>query len=231
MTGPIQFPPTAPRLWIAGPAADLIDAAATGLPGAIVTNPDVLAAWHEADGVSPEITAMKLADRTGLPVFLQLRGPSRDDFMRQAEAVHRLHPMFLPKLPATLDGFAATAALRGSQVLVTAVATLPQAAAAAAAGAGFICPYFARLRDEGLDPAQLCSQATALYQHTGGPTEVIPASPRTSGDFEAALRSGATGGIVFTSLFRDLLEHPGVARALEGFERSWAKCPAHPMMS
>lgn len=231
MTGPIQLPLNAPRFWIAGPAADLIDTAATGLAGAIVTNPDVLAAWHEADRVSPEITAMKLADLTGLPVFLQLRGPSRDDFLRQADAVRRLHPMFLPKLPATRDGFAATAALRGTPVLVTAVATISQAAAASAAGAGFICPYFARLRDEGLDPGKLCSDAATLYQRTGSRTEVVPASLRTTGDFEAALHSGATGGIVFTSLFRELLEHPGVARALEGFERSWAKCPDHPMMS
>lgn len=50
-----------PRLWVAGPVNEIADACATGLVGAIVTNPDVLAAWVKADGQPPEQTAARYA--------------------------------------------------------------------------------------------------------------------------------------------------------------------------
>ncbi len=215
--------PKRPRLWIAGPPDEVLKAAATGLPGAIVTNPDVLAGWQRSEGRAPELTAAELAERTGLPVFVQLRGPDRDGFLRQAEAIRVLHPLLLPKLPATTAGFAAASALRDRKVLVTAVATLSQAVAAAAAGAAFICPYFARLRDAGLDPEELCRSSSDYFKATACSTELVPASLRSVADYELALRSGSSGGIVFTSLFREMLEHPSVESAMEGFEASWKR--------
>ena len=212
----------APRLWVAGPVNELPAACATGLVGAIVTNPDVLAAWFKTDGRPPEQTAARLAAETGLPVFLQLFGPDRDGFLKQAEAIQALDSRLIPKLPATAEGLAAASVLSPAlPVLITAVATVAQAAAAAAAGARFLCPYFARLRDSGIDPAALCRESSALFARLGSATEIVPASIRNAGDFELALNAGSTGAIVFTGLFRELLEHPTVRQALDGFQPAW----------
>ncbi len=215
-----------PRLWVAGPVNELVDACATGLVGAIVTNPDVFAAWVKADARPPEQIAARLADETGLPVFLQLFGPDLDGFMKQAEAIQTLDSRLIPKLPATAAGLSAAARLAPAlPVLITAVATVSQAAAASAAGARFLCPYFARLRDCGIDPAALCRESSSLFSRLGSATEIIPASVRTAGDFELALNSGSTGAIIFTGLFRELLDHPTVRQALEGFQPAWDSIP------
>ena len=223
---PLTEPAAAPRIWVAGPVDELIDACASGIPTAIVTNPDVIAAWHRSDGRDPVETAASLVERTGRPLFLQLAGPTCDDFLRQADAIRARDPLLLPKLPATPAGLAATARLSPhTAVLVTAVSSLAQALAAAAAGARFLCPYFARLRDAGIDPAGLCSRASTAFRNTGCHTELVPASIRTLDDFEYAIAAGATGGIVFTGLFREMLSHPATTSALDGFQTSWNSLP------
>lgn len=234
MTTPslLHQPPSAPRIWIAGSAAALPPLCATGIPQAIVTNPDVLAGWHRENGRAPEDTAAGLAETTGLPVFLQLRGPDADALIRQARAIRSLHPLLLPKLPATAAGLAACATLAGeTTVLVTAVATLAQAAAAAAAGAQFLCPYFARLRDHGGDPAALCAASASCFARTGCTTELVPASLRNRADFESALSHGATGGILFTQLFEEILEHESCGAAMESFTPAWNSLPPGILLS
>lgn len=219
-------PPCAPRIWVAGPVDELIEACTTGIPGAIVTNPDVVAGWFREDGRDPVETAVELVNRTALPLFLQLAGPDRASFLRQAGAIARRDPRLLPKLPATAEGLAAAADLstRGP-LLITAVSSLAQAAIAATAGARFLCPYFARLRDAGIDPADLCARGAACFERMGCPTEFVPASIRSVDDFQSALAAGATGGIVFTGLFREMLDHPATAAALAGFDVAWKALP------
>jgi transaldolase len=211
---------------VAGPVDELIEACATGIPGAIVTNPDVVAGWFRVDGRDPVETAAELVDRTVLPLFLQLAGPDRVSFLRQADAIARRDPRLLPKLPATAAGLAAAADLstRGP-LLITAVSSFAQAAMAAAAGARFLCPYFARLRDAGIDPAALCERGARCFARLGCHTEFVPASIRSIDDFESALAAGATGGIVFTGLFREMLDHPATAAALAGFDAAWKSLP------
>ncbi len=226
MISDLLLPSPVPRLWIAGPADELLAACATGLPQAIVTNPDVVAGWFKADGIVPEQTAVRLVRETGLPLYLQLRGPDRGAFLKQAEAIQLLDPLLIPKLPATADGLAAAAVLAADlPVLITAVASLSQAAAAAAAGARFLCPYYARMRDAGGDPVALCRESSALFARLGCATELVPASIRTVADFESALNAGSTGAIIFTGLFREMLEHPTVRQALDGFEAAWEVLP------
>lgn len=215
-----------PRLWVAGPVDELREACATGLPEAIVTNPDVLATWFRGNARAPEQTAADLAAETGLPIFVQLSGPDRDAFLRQANAIQKVDSRLIPKLPATAGGFAVAARLSADlPILMAGVATLSQAAAAAAAGARFLCPYFARLREGGIDPAAFCREASALFSRLGCSTELVPASIRTVGDLELALSSGSTGVIVFTGLFRELLEHPTTRQALDGFGPAWDTLP------
>jgi transaldolase len=211
-----------PRLWVAGPVDELLIAAKSGLADALVTNPKVLADWSAAGSQPVEMLAAELAESTGLPVYLHLRGPDEAAFLRQAEKLRTTHPLLLPKLPADAAGLAATCRLAADfPVLVTGVATLAQVFAAHAAGARFVCPYFARLRDTGVNVVELLEQSARLAARFARPFEIVPASVRDGQDVKLALSAGATGVIIFTGLFGELLRHETTEQALAGFEKDW----------
>lgn len=213
------------KLWIAGTVDQVEAAAATGLASAIVTNPTVVAQWTTAARRPLEDIAAELVAATGLPLYIQLHGPSPEAFLAEAEALRRLSPLLLPKLPSTTEGLVACRALaaQGIPVLVTTVCSVNQAYLAAIAGAASICPYFARLGESGRDPAQFIATVAALYARHSLKTEILPASIRTLEQAEAALVAGASGLIIFDELFRRLCDHEVTASSLAGFETDWAK--------
>ena len=73
--------------------------------------------------------------------------------------------------------------------------------------------------------AQALMALAACFERMGCPTEFVPASIRSVDDFQSALAAGATGGIVFTGLFREMLDHPATAAALAGFDVAWKALP------
>ena len=54
-----------------------------------------------------------------------------------------------------------------------------------------------------------------------GPFASAPASVRDGQDVKLALSAGATGVIIFTGLFGELLRHETTEQALAGFEKDW----------
>jgi TalC/MipB family fructose-6-phosphate aldolase len=213
------------KLWIAGTVAQVKAVAATGLASAIVTNPTVVAQWCAAEKKPLEDIALDVVQTTGLPLYIQLHGPTAATFLAEARALRRLNPLILPKLPSTTEGFIACRALadEGSPVLVTTVCSVNQAYLAAVAGATSICPYFARLGESGQDPAAFIATVAALYARHGIKTEILPASIRTLAQAEAAMVAGASGVIIFDELYRQLCDHGVTASSLQGFEADWAK--------
>jgi TalC/MipB family fructose-6-phosphate aldolase len=211
------------KLWIAGTVPQVIAAARTGLPSAIVTNPTVVAEWTtDADKPIEEIAKQLLAE-TDLPLYIQLRGPDTDGFLREAEHFEQISSRILPKLPSTTDGIAAAAELehQGRTTLVTTVCSVNQAYLCAAAGVSAICPYFARLDQSGDDAAAFLSRVAKLYRDHGAATKILPASIRSPAQAEAALCAGASGVIVFDDVFRAFCSHPVTASSLKAFEADW----------
>ncbi len=213
------------KLWIAGSVTQVKAAAATGLTTTIVTNPTVVAQWTSAQQQPIEDIADDVVQSTGLPLYIQLHGPSATSFIAEARALRRLHPLILPKLPSTTEGFIACRALasEGMPVLVTTVCSVNQAYLAAVSGAASICPYFARLGESGQDPAAFIATVAALYARQGIKTEILPASIRTLAQAEAALVAGASGLIIFDDLFRQLCDHGVTDSSLKDFETDWDK--------
>lgn len=217
------------KLWIAGTVAQVITAARTGLPSAIVTNPTVVSQWTRAENSPIEEIARRLLDETELPLYLQLRGPDYAGFLREAEHFEKISPRILPKLPSTLDGIAAAGSLEcaGRTTLVTTVCSIQQACLCACANVSAICPYYARLEDSGGDAASFIQRAASLYRQHGAPTQILPASVRTIEQVEASLLAGASGVIIFDELFRALCEHPVTTSSLNAFESDWATTLTH----
>ncbi|MCC5848459.1 MAG: hypothetical protein JJU29_10215 [Verrucomicrobia bacterium] len=211
------------KLWIAGTVPQVIAAAQTGIPSAIVTNPTVVAEWTTAAQRPIEEIARQILAETDLPLYIQLRGPDTDGFLREAEHFEGISPRILPKLPSTTEGIAAAAALerQGRTTLVTTVCSVSQAYLCAAAGVSAICPYYARLDQSGEDAAGFLQRVSKLFLAHDAPTRILPASIRTVAQAEAALCAGATGVIVFDEVFRALCSHPVSHASLEAFERDW----------
>lgn len=212
------------KIWIAGEIDEVKRAAATGLVSAVVTNPAVMARWT-AHGRKMEEVCADVCSVTALPLYVQLRGPSTGDFLREWQHLSKISPLLRPKFPSTLDGLTATAAVArdGGAALVTTVCSLPQAWVSAVAGASAICPYLGRLNDAGEDAATLLQDIATVYSRHAVPTEIIPASVRSVEDVTIALRAGAHGVIIFWPLFEELLRHPVTTHSLAGFEANWTE--------
>lgn len=209
-------------IWIAGTLNQVLAACQTGLVSAIVTNPTVMADWTK-DGQTLESVATDVIKATHLPLYIQLHGPTRQQFLRETEYLKRISDLITPKLPSTLDGLSAAAELEasGTETLITTVCSVNQAYASVAAGATTICPYFSRLRDQGEDATQFINNISTLYRRWGAKTCIKPASVRSVQDVQDCLLAGADGVIIFHDVFQQLTLHPVTEHSLQAFEKDW----------
>jgi transaldolase len=209
---------------------EVIKAADTGLPGAIVTNPTVIADWT-ANGNTLEEVVREVCEATDLPLYIQLRGPDVDQLKSQGDALAAISPQVCLKLPATLAGMEATAyfSKAGRTTLVTTICSMEQAYLAACAGADAICPYMSRLDDAGGSSIRLIADISELYSCNGCETRIFPASVRTCQQIGEAMRAGAHGVIIFDNLFREMTGHPVTESSLAAFESDdWSRIPSGP---
>ncbi len=214
------------RLWITGSLQEVKDAVTLGLVEAVVTNPTVISQWSAGTRTLEDVAA-EACDATGLPLYVQLYGPDRRSFIRELRHLKEVSKLIVPKLPATMEGFAATRdlAFEGETVLVTAVCSLQQAFLAAVAGAGFVCPYFARINDAGQEAATLIHDTRNLYQSNGLATEIVPASIRSVQDLSASLLAGAHGAILPIKVFYNAFDNDLTKSSLATFEQDWQSIP------
>ncbi len=210
------------NIWIAGSPEEVAEAAQTGLVSAVVTNPTVIADWTKG-GQSLESVAASVIQATDLPLYIQLHGPGREQFLREADYLKSVSKLIIPKIPATLEGLAAARILesKGIETLITTVCSLNQAYVAAVAGVTAICPYYSRLRDHGEDAAQFIRDVADMYRREGVNTRIRPASVRSVEDVAQCLLNGADGVIVFYEVFRQLTAHPVSDKSLADFENDW----------
>lgn len=209
-------------IWIAGTIDEVAETAHTGLVNAVVTNPTVISQWTSEGGSLEEVLA-DVTSKIDIPVFVQLYGPDKNTFLAETEHLIKISDNIRPKLPATIDGIAATKELRSLNVfsLVTTVCTIGHAYAAAVAGAYAICPYVARMNDYDNSAEELLMSVSRMYRRHDIDTEIIPASVRTIDDVNMCLKSGCHGVIIFYDLFQSLFEHPVLKESLNGFEKNW----------
>ncbi|MFO7321764.1 MAG: transaldolase family protein [Chloroflexota bacterium] len=214
------------ELWISGTIEEVAAAANSGLAAAIATNPTLIASWT-ADGRTLEQVVDDVCRRVNVPVYVQLHGPTTDDYLAELAALRQISPLIQPKLVATHDGIAAAhqIAKQGLRPLVTAVTTVNQAFMAAAAGAAYVAPYLGRIQDAGVDALNLISQIAGLYRQQGVTTGIVAASVRTPFQSEAALLAGASAVVVFYDVFRKLFDSPLTQASIEGFEQDWQRIP------
>jgi len=217
------------KIWISGSLEEVIEASNTGLIDAIVTNPTVISKWSES-GKTLEELASYVIEKTGLPIYIQLRGPEVDDYRRECYYLKKVSEKIIPKIPSTQEGISAAALLEseGVETLVTTVCSLNQAYCCAVARVTTICPYFNRVIENNQDADELLSSIHKMFRQNQISTKIVPASIRSAEDVSKALTNGCNGVIIFTSVFKELFKQEVTKNSLEEFKKDWEKINYNP---
>jgi transaldolase len=214
------------ELWIEGSPDEVVEVANSGLAAAIATNPSIMESWTAA-GRTLEYLVAYVCERVNVPVFVQLHGPTFEDYLREMQALRRISDKIHPKLVSTHAGIAATRrfAQDGLKPLVTTIATLNQAFLSASSGAAYVAPYVGRIEDAGVDPYQLIADIATMYARHGAATQIAAASIRSPEQTEAVLRAGAPIAVMQYSVFQKLLQSEMSQNWIDRFEANWQKIP------
>lgn len=214
------------NIWIAGTIEEVKKAAKTGLVSAVVTNPTVIASWTKNGRSLEEVSKEIIAD-TQLPLYIQLRGDSKSQFLKETEYLKGISDLIVPKIPSTLEGLSAAKELEdnNTETLITTVVSINQAYACTAAGATTICPYLNRLQETGEDALAFIKNTAEMYRRANAKTKIMPASVRSVTDMQEALIAGSDGVIIFYPLFVDLFTHQVTESSLKAFKEDWKTIP------
>ncbi len=129
------------------------------------------------------------------------------------------------KIPATVEGLKATAALAKEHVKVnmTLCFSVNQAILAAEAGATFVSPFVGRLDDVGENGMQLVVDITRYLSYYKLPTQVIAASIRHPAHCLSAASAGAHIATVPYKVLLQMVEHPLTDIGVRRFADDWNK--------
>ena len=142
--------------------------------------------------------------------------------MTEGRALRALSDRLVVKVPATLDGFAATRRLAdaGIPTLVTAVYDVRQAVLAAAAGARWIAPYLGRMTESGRDGHDQVAQMVRVL--AGTETRTLVASIRTVDDVVRLAAAGVDAVTLSAQVARALFDEPLTDLAVAQFDEAVA---------
>ncbi|MBZ0276331.1 MAG: hypothetical protein K8I60_09310 [Anaerolineae bacterium] len=214
------------ELWIEGTPEQVIQTANDGLASAIATNPAIMEKWT-AGGKSLEEVVAQVCEAVDVPVFVQLHGPTVDDYLREMEHLRAISARIQPKLVSTHAGIAAGKRLAadGLTPLITTIATVNQAFLAASANAAYIAPYIGRIEDAGVDAYQLVADITAMYERHHITTRIAAASVRSPEQAEKVLLAGAPILVMQYDVLLRLLDSDLTENWITRFEQNWEQIP------
>jgi len=194
-----------------------------GIVSGVTTNPSLVS----KEGVADYEAAIKeICSIIPGPVSAEVLTEDTEAMIEQARHISTWAPNVVIKIPASLDGLAATSTLARENIKVnfTLCFSLNQALLAALAGATYVSPFVGRLDDVGHDGMQLVKEIVEIFQHYQFPTQVIAASIRHPLHCVAAVKAGAHIATVPFSVLMQMIRHPltdvGITRFLADWQRA-----------
>ena len=194
-----------------------------GIVSGVTTNPSLVS----KEGVADYEAAIKeICSIIPGPVSAEVLTEDTEAMIEQARHISTWAPNVVIKIPASLDGLAATSTLTRENIKVnfTLCFSLNQALLAALAGATYVSPFVGRLDDVGHDGMQLVKEIVEMFQHYQFPTQVIAASIRHPLHCVAAVKAKAHIATVPFSVLMQMIRHPltdvGITRFLADWQRA-----------
>jgi len=159
------------------------------------------------------------------PVSVESVSTKAEDIIPEAEALAKLAPNIVVKIPIGIEGLKATRALsqKGIEVNTTLIFSPSQALLAARAGSRYVSPFIGRLDDISHEGMQLVEQILTIFDNYGLETEVIVASVRHPLHVVEAALLGADIVTLPYSVMEKLIKHPLTDLGMEKFLKDWGK--------
>lgn len=198
------------------------DVKAMGMCDGVTTNPSLMAkaGRTDTDALLKEICAVVQGPVSGEVTALDAAG-----MIAEGRRLAKLDDHMVVKVPTTLEGLKAIAALAADRIPVNAtlVFSTNQALLVAKAGAAYVSPFVGRLDDVGEDGMQLIADVVEVYDNYDLETEIIVASVRHPMHVTDAALLGAHIATIPPEVIPKLLAHPLTDKGLAAFMADWAK--------
>jgi len=148
-----------------------------------------------------------------------------DEIIKEGEALAKLDPKIVVKVPMIKDGVKAIKYLssKGIRTNCTLIFSSGQALLAAKAGASYVSPFLGRLDDISTDGLQLIEDIRLIFDNYGYPTEILAASIRGPLHIVNCAKLGADVITAPLAAITALLKHPLTDSGLATFLADHAK--------
>jgi len=192
-----------------------------GVLDGVTTNPTLLS----REKAEPEDQLKKICDIVKGPVSAEVTGLEKEKMLKEARELAKIADNIVIKLPCTVEGLKATAALyaEGIKTNLTLCFSPAQALLVAKAGATYVSPFVGRLDDISTEGINLVNDIRLIYDNYGFETEIIVASVRHPLHVLDSARIGADIATVPFAVISKLMKHPLTDIGIERFLSDWKK--------
>lgn len=208
------------EIWLDSVDADTIRLGSKiGISG-VTTNPSIIA---DSEKSLEDALEGVLKSHRG-PVTAQVLADDAPTMIEQGETLRDFSERIIVKIPVTLEGLKAIAALNKLRfpVMATAIFTPLQALLACRAGADYLAPYFSRIEKEGSSAFEAIDTMLTLIEQYEFKTKVVVASLKTLEHICICLELGVHAVTLKEDLFEKLLtDHASTLKCLEQFTKDW----------
>lgn len=191
-----------------------------GVLDGVTTNPSLMA----KEGISGDERVIQhyiaICEIVGKgDVSAEVISTDYEGIIREGEALAKLHPNIVVKVPMIRDGVKAIRYFsdKGIRTNCTLVFSSGQALLAAKAGATYVSPFIGRLDDVSTDGLELISQIRLIYDNYGYQTQILAASVRHAMHIIKCAEIGADVMTGPLSAILALLKHPLTDNGLAQF--------------
>lgn len=201
---------------------EIKEAADMGVLDGVTTNPSLIA---REKGVSYHQRLGEICKLVKGPVSGEVISTDFGGMMKEAEALVKIAPNIVVKLPTTVDGVKACKALsdKGVKTNLTLIFQPLQAMVVAKAGAFLCSPFIGRIDDIAEDGMLLIQNIRTIYDNFGMKTKILAASVRHPLHMVQCALNGADVATVPFSVIKGMLKHPLTDIGLEKFLADYKK--------
>ena len=198
---------------------EIKEAASWGILDGVTTNPSLIAR-EKRDFIEVVKEICEIVDG---PISAEVVSLEANKMIEEAREVAKIHPNVIVKIPMTIDGLKAVAAIskEGIKTNVTLVFSANQALLAAKAGASYVSPFLGRLDDIGIEGMNLVRDIVDIFNIHGFQTEVIAASIRNPVHVTDAALAGAHISTIPFNVLKQMSKHPLTDIGVEKFKQDW----------
>ena len=201
---------------------EIQEASSWGIIDGVTTNPSLVAREKDVDFLE---LLKSITQVVPGPVSGEVIGLQADQMIKEGEALAKIAPNMVIKIPMTIEGLKAVSALSKKKIPtnVTLICSVPQAVLAAKAGATYVSPFIGRLDDIGENGIQLVKDIAEMFKIHNISTEIIAASVRNAEHVTRAALAGAHIATLPFPLLQELTKHTLTDTGIEKFLADWEK--------